>query len=63
MVALCPLRKKLAVEQVTDSRYVMEQEFMECVHEKCAWYDVVDGCCAVMFLSKLVKEASGWPRH
>jgi hypothetical protein len=54
MVALCPLRKKLAVEQVSDARYVAEQEFMECVYTACAWYDVLHEECSVRFLAKFL---------
>jgi len=50
--ALCPLRKKLTVEQITDSTHVAGQEFQECLYEKCAWYDTIHEECCVRLLAK-----------
>jgi hypothetical protein len=58
------LRKKVTVEQLTDSTYTMGQEFQECAYEKCAWYDQIHECCIMRHLADLAKaRETSWPAH
>jgi hypothetical protein len=53
VVALCPLRKRYVVKSTADGECVVEQEFMGCVHERCAWYSVIYDACYVRQLLRL----------
>jgi hypothetical protein len=47
------LRKRYAVRSTADGECVVEQEFMECAHERCAWYSVINDVCCVRQLLRL----------